>query len=281
METFDHRGRAVAYDRYGSGSPIVLLHNAGANRRIWDEQVAALRSGHEVFALDLPGYGHSERPADGYRLADYTALLDAFVEAHRLTDVTLIGNCLGAATSLSYAIRHPDRVRGLVLINLLTRNTVRRGRSAALAWADGKLPLGRPAEALRLPALIIDQIVTNQLGERGRARQLQRSEKLRAFWGDKGRLAALHGLVQGFPAYAALDTFTPPANFPPICTIWGAQNRILSAEAGARVNLTLRPRTAEVLADCGHLPMVEDPERVTAIIQEFLVSTPEHPVRQG
>lgn len=82
------------------------------------------------------------------------------------------------------------------------------------------------------------------------------------------------------------STFSPPGpGFPPICTIWGEQNRILSARAGARLDDTLHPHTRIRLTECGHLPMVEDPETVTNIITTFLSSpevrpfgATEHPV---
>lgn len=270
METFEHRGRKVVYDRFGAGPPIVLLHNAGAQRHIWDAQVAALRVTHEVFALDLPGYGESEQPADGYRLADYVRMLDAFLTAHQLTDVVLIGNCLGSATALSYAMRHPELVRALVLISPLTWKTMRAGRSAPLARLDARMPLAPLARRLALPEAMVTRIVGEQLGSRGRRLGLQRTAQVRACWTDRGRLQALDGLVQDFPNFRPLDTFTPPATFPPICTIWGRQNRILSAAAGARLNRSMRPHTSVELADCGHLPMVEDPDRITAIIREFL-----------
>ncbi|WP_069163505.1 alpha/beta fold hydrolase [Nocardia altamirensis] len=272
-QVFEYRGRAVAFERAGSGAPVVFLHNAGTQRHIWDDQIAALRRAHEVFALDLPGYGDSEQPADGYRLADYVAMLDAFLETHRLTDVALVGNCLGSATSLSYAMGRSDRVRALVLINPLTAKTVSSGQSAGLAWADARLPLAPLARRLALPGPAVSLIIASQLGARGRRQRLYNSPRLRAHWSDRGRLRALDGLVQDFPAFAALDTFTPPPGFPPICTLWGKQNRILSARAGARLNRTLRPHTAVELADCGHLPMMEDPDRVTSVITDFLAAT--------
>ncbi|MGX1776230.1 alpha/beta fold hydrolase [Nocardia brasiliensis] len=272
MDVFEHQGRAVAYDRVGSGTPVVFLHNAGTQRHIWDDQVAALRDDHEVFAIDLPGYGQSEQPAAGYRLADYVRMLGAFLDAHRLASVALVGNCLGSATALRYAMDRPERVRALVLINPLTWDTARSGQSAALAWADARLPLGPLARRLALPGPAVSLIIGNQLGARGRAQQLQNSPRLRAHWSDRGRLQALHGLVQDFPAFAAFDEFTPPAAFAPICTIWGRQNRILSARAGARLSRTLRAHTAVELPDCGHLPMVEDPARVSAIITDFLAT---------
>ncbi|WP_167477404.1 alpha/beta fold hydrolase [Nocardia arthritidis] len=281
MPIFHHRGRAVVYDRWGDGPPLVLLHNAGTQRHIWDDQVTVLRRSYEVFALDLPGYGESERPADGYRLTDYARLLEAFLAAGGHTDVVLIGNCLGAATSLRYAMTHPDNVRALVLINPLTWNTVSGGRCGPLAWADARLPLGPLADRLALPGPVVSRIINEQLGVRGRQRGLRHSPRLTAHWGDRGRLRALHGLVQDFPNYRELDTFTPTADFPPRCMIWGKQNRILSAAAGARLADTLRPQSSAVLSDCGHLPMVEDPERITGLITEFLGSAAVRPYREA
>ncbi|WP_227979806.1 alpha/beta fold hydrolase [Nocardia spumae] len=269
MVEYLHRERAVVYDRGGRGDPVVLLHNAGAQRRIWDDQFEVLRRDHEVFALDLPGYGESEQPR-GYRLADYVEMLGGFLDAHRLDEVALIGNCLGSATSLSYAMGDPARVRGLILVNPLTWNTVRRGDQAPLMWFDRFVSLAPLARRLALPGPVVSMIVTNQLGPRGRRRKLQNSPRLQAYWRDRGRLFALDRLVQDFPAFAALDEFEPGPEFPPICTVWGRRNRILSARAGARLDETLRPRTRLVLDDCGHLPMVEDPDTVTAAITTFL-----------
>ncbi|MEU8899036.1 alpha/beta hydrolase [Nocardia sp. NPDC048505] len=276
MATFAHHGRTVVYDHAGDGPPIVLLHNAGASRRIWDGQFAELRRAHEVFALDLPGYGESQRPATGYRLVDYVRMLDAFLTAHRLTDAVLVGNCLGSAISLSYAITHPTRMpRALVLVNPLTWNTVYRGKQAPLAWLSAKLPLAPLAQRLALPDAVAGLIVANQLGARGRAAKLQDSTVLKGPWGDTGRLGALDRLVQDFPAFRALDAFTPGPGFAPICTIWGAQNRILSAAAGAALDAaTLHPHTSVVLEDCGHLPMLEDPVAVTTTINDFLARLP-------
>ncbi|MGW0355343.1 alpha/beta fold hydrolase [Nocardia nova] len=273
MAEFEYQGRRVVYDRAGHGDPVVFLHNAGAQRRIWDEQMAALRGEYEVFALDLPGYGESEQP-HGYRLADYVAMVRAFLDEYRLNRVILVGNCLGSATSLSFAIGDPARVRGLVLINPLTWNTVRHGDQAPLMWFDRFVPLAPLARRLALPKPLVAWIVATQLGPRGRDRKLQNDPRLQSHWADRGRLLALDRLVQDFPAFAALDDFTPGPGFPPICTVWGRRNRILSAAAGARLDETLRPRERLVLSDCGHLPMVEDPETVTSAITTFLAGLP-------
>jgi pimeloyl-ACP methyl ester carboxylesterase len=72
--------------------------------------------------------------------------------------------------------------------------------------------------------------------------------------------------------YSVIDNLAPPPGFPPICTIWGLQNKIVSPKAGRRLNSTLHPARQEWLPDSGHLLMLEQPDEVAAIIDGFLHS---------
>ena len=70
--------------------------------------------------------------------------------------------------------------------------------------------------------------------------------------------------------YAVIDNLAPQPGFPPICTIWGMKNKIVSPKAGRRLNSTLHPARQEWLADSGHLLMLEQPDEVASIIDGFL-----------
>ena len=268
--TYEHQGLSIAYVRSGRGAPVILLHNGGTSHAIWREVVPRLETSHEVFALDLLGYGVSAKPATGYTLDRYVDILRGFIAAHRLEDVALVGNCMGSAISLSYAIRAPETVRSLVLINPLTEATFQAGGMGAPLRLKKMFPrLARPIigalRDLRVPKIIGKQFVRYQL-----ARDIADQDELCACYDSPGQVRSLLGVFDDFESYRAIETFSPGPAFPPITTVWGLENRVLSPEVGRKLAQRWRAQRQEWLEDCGHLPMLEEPERVAAIIHRAI-----------
>ena len=108
-------GVTIAYSDTGGMGPVVIcLHAIGHGARDF-EGLARHLSGYRVIAIDFPGQGRSGRdrvPASGTRYAQLLALFITNLELH---DVVLVGNSIGGATAVRYALLHPRIVRGLVL----------------------------------------------------------------------------------------------------------------------------------------------------------------------
>jgi pimeloyl-ACP methyl ester carboxylesterase len=274
MYTYRAGDLTIAYQRSGRGTPIILLHNGGTSHAIWRDITPFLvEAGHEVFALDLAGFGASTRPAHGVSLARHVDIVSSFVDAHRLAPLSLVGNCMGSAIALTFARRRPRDVTALVLVNPLTEATFAAGGMGATLGLRRHLPtlsqpIVRALAAAPVPKSVRNYITRMQLGRRGRARPLGASEELCACYDTPGQVRSLVGVLDDLGSYAAIDHFTPPADFPPITTIWGLDNRVLSPAAGRRLGQTLRPVREEWLEGCGHLPMLETPERVATVIAE-------------
>ncbi len=84
MEQLWFRGHRVAYARAGGGPAMIFLHNGGSDHRIWDRQLERFAGSHQLFAVDLLGYGESDRPEIDYTLELYVAMLEALIDHHRL-----------------------------------------------------------------------------------------------------------------------------------------------------------------------------------------------------
>src|SRR5512139_2539361 len=98
----------------GDGPPVILVHGVGAGVLDWRLTIEPLSKRHRVYALDMVGFGHSDKPKVQYTLAYYAAFLQRFMDAVQLKRASLVGQCFGGAVVLSVATSSPDRVDKLV-----------------------------------------------------------------------------------------------------------------------------------------------------------------------
>lgn len=94
--------------------PLVLVHGAGGNLYHWPPALRRL-PGHDVYAIDLPGHGHSQGPGRD-SIADYAAVVDAWAAALDLRPFVIAGHSMGGGVALSCALDHSQRLAGLALI---------------------------------------------------------------------------------------------------------------------------------------------------------------------
>lgn len=273
MDTFEHDGVVIAYQHCGTGPAILFLHNGGASSTIWRHQVADLATRFQTVAVDLPGFGCSPRPVDGIDLDGQVELLAALIRELELDPVLVVGNCMGSNIAVQLATEHPRLVAGLVLVNPLTEATFSAGGLGLLHTMYRRMP--GPTQTMRSlarrvvpPRVAARATLRFQIGSKGVARGLQRDPVLLQNIRRREQLPALIDVLDDMRAYGSLDGESATA-LPPICTIWGMQNRVLSPSAGRALNGRLRPQCAEELDGCGHLPMLEDPAAVTAIVERF------------
>jgi pimeloyl-ACP methyl ester carboxylesterase len=111
-------GTRVHYVDEGDGPPVLFVHGLPTWSFVWRRLIAGLRERHRCVALDLPGFGLSDKPpGDAYRPEDQARRLAAFVDALRLKDFALVVHDFGGPIGLAMALDRPDAVRRLVLFN--------------------------------------------------------------------------------------------------------------------------------------------------------------------
>ena len=109
-------GSSMAYREQGSGAPIVLVHGNPLSSHVWRHVLPELAGSGRLLAPDLIGMGNSGKPAISYRFADHARYFETWLDALELQDVVLIGHDWGGVLALDWARRHPDRVRGVAVL---------------------------------------------------------------------------------------------------------------------------------------------------------------------
>ena len=112
------RDRTIRYTVRGTGQPLILIHGFGASIGHWRHNIPVLAGGgYRVFALDLLGFGGSDKPPIDYSLDLWAELLRDFWAENIGEPAVFVGNSIGALLSLMVAVDHPEICRGAVLLN--------------------------------------------------------------------------------------------------------------------------------------------------------------------
>jgi len=145
MDEIDIGGLRIAFNRVGEGPPLVLLHGALSDSRVWRRQLDELSDEFTVVAWDAPGCGRSSDPPapETFRLSDYANCLAGLVDALGLGRAHVLGLSFGGGLALELYRRHPTVPKTLVLASAyagwagsLPPEEVERRRQRALREAD-------------------------------------------------------------------------------------------------------------------------------------------------
>jgi pimeloyl-ACP methyl ester carboxylesterase len=147
-------GIRIGFERAGEGPPLVLVHGALSDSRVWRWQLDALSDEFTVVAWDAPGCGQSADPPETFRLPEYADVLAGLIAAIGLGRAHVLGHSFGGALALELARRHPELVASLILAGgyagwagSLPAAEVERRLAFALDTAD-RLPGGFAPESM-------------------------------------------------------------------------------------------------------------------------------------
>ncbi len=116
------RTARIRYREYNSPSAaskpsLLFVHGYGGMLEHWDENIPKFTGEYHTVAIDLLGFGQSEKPNVRYRLSLFAEQIRAFLTYREISEVIIIGHSMGGASGLYFAHQNPDIVKGLVLAN--------------------------------------------------------------------------------------------------------------------------------------------------------------------
>ena len=161
MPTVATRAGSLVYDEIGEGPPVVLLASGAHDRHDWDGVRGAMAEHHRTIAIDWPGHGDSPVPPAPWQASapGFADLVEDAVEALDLGPAAFIGNSIGGFSSARLAIRRPELVSALVLVD--TGGFVAHNVGTKLFCAF----MGRPGVIRRIYPRFAHQYMRAQTGE--------------------------------------------------------------------------------------------------------------------
>jgi pimeloyl-ACP methyl ester carboxylesterase len=255
----------------GTGDPVVCVHGLGGTKASFLPTVAALADTYRVIALDLPGFGESDKPiAAAYDAPYFANAVAGLMDELGIDSAHIVGNSLGGRVSIELGLLHPDRMRKLVLL------------SPALAWLRERrlkwllqLPLPRLGLIQPTPRFIAEPIVRRMIpgGDRGWV-AAGVDEFLRCYLTPRGRAAfyeAARNIYLDEPDgedgfWTRLGGLECDTMF-----VWGRTDTLVPIAFMKHVERAL-PRARHVELDCGHVPQLERPIETHAAVREFIAT---------
>jgi len=109
-------GMRIAYADLGEGEiPLVLIHGLSGYIPMWKKNIGALAARHRVIAVDLPGYGKSDKPRASYSMSFFAETIRGLLDVLGVPKAVLVGHSMGGQVSMHVALQAPERVHALVL----------------------------------------------------------------------------------------------------------------------------------------------------------------------
>jgi len=243
-----------AEDR-GEGAPtLVFIHYWGGSSRTWSEVIGLLADRFRCIALDLRGWGKSDRHAQDYSLSAQASDVEHVIEAFDVEDFVLVGHSMGGKIAQILAARRPRGLRALILVApapptpILIPDEQKRGMLDSYATPDGV------RDAL--------QVLTHRQLSDDQRRQVTED----TVGGAEG--AKIAWVSQGMALDISEQTAAISA---PACIIVGSADQVESEAVLRQKLLALVPRARfEILEGVGHLSPLEAPGSVADAISDFL-----------
>ncbi len=254
--------------QHGSGEPVVLIHGFGASAHSWRKVIPRLAERYRVVAVDLVGFGLTDRPPgiDRYTRESQVTMIRGVLDELHIERAHMVGHSYGGGIVMAFVATHPDRVRSMVLVDSSPPDYSQKRRKLFAAvkplnWLFVRGVALRPAFVRRVMERSFhdDALVTDQLLESYR---------------DRLRVEGAARAYRGLTAPNKNDRRAPPVRIEeldvPALVVWGSEDVLVAPEKGEEHARLLPQYRWATIPDAGHAPMEEEPEAFVETVMPFL-----------
>ncbi|HEV7462461.1 MAG TPA: alpha/beta hydrolase [Methyloceanibacter sp.] len=255
----------------GKGSPVLLIHGFGASTYTWRYVAPELAKTHRVIAVDLKGFGQSDKPFDSrYSVFDQAELLAQLIEDKDLRNLTLVGHSFGGGIALLLALEANERLEGRIT-KLVLLDSIAYPQNIPVFFRLLDVPLVSHLGVRMVPpsvqtrvALKIAYFDDSKIDE----------DEVDAYAAPLKTAAGKHAIIysarQIVPDGLAEISERYKTIELPTLILWCDHDRIVPLEVGLKLRRTLPNSTLRLVEDCGHMPQEEQPASTLKLLQGFL-----------
>lgn len=236
-----------------SRPPVILIHGAGGTHLYWPPQIRRLHD-QRIFAVDLPGHGKSE--GVGHQtIDDYAEHILDFMKAVKLNSAILVGHSMGSAIALTVALRSPKQVSALGLVG--SGSKLRVSQAILQSTSD--------------PSTFMDAVhMVNDFSFSGHANA--RLKELGEQKLSETRPTVLYGDFSACDAFNVTDQLSKISA--PTLIVCGADDKMTPPKYSELLRDNISNSRMEIVANAGHMVMIEQPEVVAGLLTDFFNATP-------
>jgi pimeloyl-ACP methyl ester carboxylesterase len=238
-------GGLVHYEAFGRGKPVLFLHGWLGSWRYWMPTMEAISDKYRTYALDLWGFGDSDKSKPRYEVSDYVALINNFTENMGIRDAPIIGHALGATVALDYAVRYPDRLKKVMAVSL---------------------PMNADSINRKLIDLANNSVMAKVLWKRQITHKEVQQEA------EKTAEGALNKSIQSVIQLDMWDRMEILAQSAEamVLAVYGERDDMIDPAAMRQLNGSWRNIRPIGLADSKHFPMLDEASKFNRLLQDFL-----------
>lgn len=266
-EVYESSGGRVAYDVFGSGEPVVLVHGTPSSSYLWREVARRLSSSRKVYVYDLLGYGASEkREGQDVSIGAQTDLLVELLEHWELEGPAIVGHDIGAAIVLRAHLLRGRPLHRMALID-------------AVSVAPWITPFSRHVQKYMeafatMPEYVHRQAVAAHLRSaiHGQRSDTELWPYLEPWSGAEGQAAYYRHVSQLDERYT--DEIEPlyGSITVPTLVLWGEEDTWLDPSTGERLRKMIPGSTLRTIPQAGHFAPEDAPVEVASELEEFLAA---------
>ncbi len=249
-------GVKVFYQTEGMGEPVILIHGNGLSHGQWKYNIGTLSKSHKIYALDLPGFGLSDKPEVNYGVQYYVEFLRSFIDARHISNPIIIGHSMGGAVAAGLAAKYPQEVAGLALSDATGISPV--GTLYSKELFDVFFSLSARSRKLFCRSMfydgpassLLDDIMLVSDNKESRNAFIKNCRDMMMY--DSYRISLLKSITA------------------PTLIMWGRNDMLLPVSDAQKYHDSIPGSSVKLFDKCGHIPNVERYEEFNRTVDEFL-----------